>query len=473
MSPSSETEAGRLNGWKEIAVHLGKGPRTVQRWEKLYGLPVHRIGREGGEIVFAFRDEIDRWLAATERRATNGDARLQNRDDAVRPDDVEPEEAADRGASARPNLRRGRRWTTATLLVALVALTLGALSALRRQLPPADRAALAARAGREPAAWRLANESLTVLDVTGRVVFEHRFGFALGASTSSDTWRSDRPPPVLIADLDGDDHDEVLVAATDAVERANRRLYCFEADGRTRFVHQPTGSRRFGNEGYSDPWLVHGVFVTRAQDGARRLWAVFTHNLLFPSVLRELDPRTGTPRQEYWSDGFIEHVAEGSWSGRPVVLVGGTNNDFRAASLAVFPANGVSGSTPALRPAYACRNCPPGAPEALFLFPTLCIGRGRGQATVVETWIERGDLIRVRVEQPGILMRTSTYYTIGPDGAVVGAEISPEFQAEHARLERRGEIDHPFGPRDDADMFPVRRWDGRAFVDLPRTPVAH
>jgi len=47
---SPETEPGRLNGWKEIALHLGKGTRTVQRWEKLYGLPVHRIGREGGEI---------------------------------------------------------------------------------------------------------------------------------------------------------------------------------------------------------------------------------------------------------------------------------------------------------------------------------------------------------------------------------------------------------------------------------------
>ena len=63
MSATFEAEPGRLNGWKEIALHLGKGTRTVQRWEKLYGLPVHRIGREGGEIVFAFRDEIDRWMA--------------------------------------------------------------------------------------------------------------------------------------------------------------------------------------------------------------------------------------------------------------------------------------------------------------------------------------------------------------------------------------------------------------------------
>jgi hypothetical protein len=34
-------ETGRLNGWKEIAAYVGKGVRTVQRWEKAHGLPVH------------------------------------------------------------------------------------------------------------------------------------------------------------------------------------------------------------------------------------------------------------------------------------------------------------------------------------------------------------------------------------------------------------------------------------------------
>jgi hypothetical protein len=57
----------RLNGWKEIAAFLGKGVRTAQRWEREFGLPVRRIGHEGGEIVYAFRHEIDRWSRAAER----------------------------------------------------------------------------------------------------------------------------------------------------------------------------------------------------------------------------------------------------------------------------------------------------------------------------------------------------------------------------------------------------------------------
>jgi hypothetical protein len=255
-----------------------------------------------------------------------------------------------------------------------------------------------------------------------------------------------------------------------AADRAERRLYCFEADGRVRFVHQPTGTRRFGHDDYAEPWLAQRVFVTQGPGGARRVWAVFIHSLLFPTVLQELDARSGTVRQEYWSDGYIDSVDEATWSGRPVVLVGAANNDFRAASLAVFPPDAVTGAAPAARPAYACRNCPPGGPESFFLFPSLCLSRRTGQAGVLDAWVESGDRLRVTVAQEG---GTATFYTLGPDGTVLAAEISRELQARHALLERQGVLDHPFGPRDDRDMFPVRRWDGRRFVDLNVVPVAH
>ena len=474
MSPTSlETEPGRLNGWKEIALHLGKGTRTVQRWEKLYGLPVHRIGREGGEIVFAFRDEIGRWMAATEGQFGGNGAEAPGGEppasSAGEPAPTAPGGEAAPGDGARAGRHRGGRpkalaiGTVAVVGIVALGWVLARFSG--------SRAAPRPSAAGQPAAWRMANESLVVFDSTGSTLFEHRLGFALPSSTSSDTWRAgDGPPPVLISDIDGDGRNEVLVKPS-AVERANRRLVCLEADGRVRFVHQPNGTRRFGDDEYADPWLVAKVLVTRGPGGSRRLWVVSTHNLWFPSVLEELDPH-GTVRQEYWSNGFIELVTETSWNGRPVVLVGATNNDFRAASLAVFPPDGVTGSAPSARPAYACRNCPAGGPEAFFLFPSLCIARRSGQAGVLEAWVEHGDRVRVTVTQGGA-EGGATYYTLGPEGSVRAAEISREFQAQHARLERSGVLDHSFGPSDDREMFPVRRWDGRRFEELPRVKVDH
>lgn len=58
-----------LSGWKEIANYLGKGVRTVQRYEWELGLPVRRpAGKARGSVV-ATRAELDAWVAASPIRA--------------------------------------------------------------------------------------------------------------------------------------------------------------------------------------------------------------------------------------------------------------------------------------------------------------------------------------------------------------------------------------------------------------------
>src|SRR5579863_5806353 len=54
--------AARLDSWKEIASYVGRNVRTVIRWEKERGLPVHRVPGGGRQAVFAFPDEIDSWM---------------------------------------------------------------------------------------------------------------------------------------------------------------------------------------------------------------------------------------------------------------------------------------------------------------------------------------------------------------------------------------------------------------------------
>lgn len=51
-----------LNGWKEIANYVGRGVRTVQRWEHDLGFPAHRPRRKPRSAVIAFKHEIDLWL---------------------------------------------------------------------------------------------------------------------------------------------------------------------------------------------------------------------------------------------------------------------------------------------------------------------------------------------------------------------------------------------------------------------------
>lgn len=51
----------RLDSWKEIAAYLRRGPRTVQRWGREQGLPVHRLGHGRQGQVFAYKSELDAW----------------------------------------------------------------------------------------------------------------------------------------------------------------------------------------------------------------------------------------------------------------------------------------------------------------------------------------------------------------------------------------------------------------------------
>ena len=58
----------RLNSWKEIANYLGKGERTVKRWEGERALPVHHIPGGGHASVYAFTAELDEWLLSERRK---------------------------------------------------------------------------------------------------------------------------------------------------------------------------------------------------------------------------------------------------------------------------------------------------------------------------------------------------------------------------------------------------------------------
>ncbi len=53
---------GRLDSWKGIADYLDRTVRTVQRWEKREGLPVHRHLHQNQASVYAYRSELDAWL---------------------------------------------------------------------------------------------------------------------------------------------------------------------------------------------------------------------------------------------------------------------------------------------------------------------------------------------------------------------------------------------------------------------------
>jgi hypothetical protein len=63
VAPEDDREiAAVLTTWKDIARYVGKGVRTVQRWERGLGFPVRRTKPGEKGIVLAVPREIDCWV---------------------------------------------------------------------------------------------------------------------------------------------------------------------------------------------------------------------------------------------------------------------------------------------------------------------------------------------------------------------------------------------------------------------------
>ena len=58
---SANHAAGLLDSWKDIAAFFNRSVRTVQRWERSEGMPVHRHSHRVGGSVFAYGHELDQW----------------------------------------------------------------------------------------------------------------------------------------------------------------------------------------------------------------------------------------------------------------------------------------------------------------------------------------------------------------------------------------------------------------------------
>jgi tetratricopeptide (TPR) repeat protein len=142
VGTNASSNRQRLDSWKEIAAFFGRDERTVNRWEKELGLPVHRLPGTRGR-VYAYTDELSDWLAASrsveaasskpnstfQSDAEPPSARLtvitgRNPSVAVPPATSQPETSAKLPIGSPVGKPRGRGWLVAVLLMLVMACAL-------------------------------------------------------------------------------------------------------------------------------------------------------------------------------------------------------------------------------------------------------------------------------------------------------------------------------------------------------------
>lgn len=276
---------------------------------------------------------------------------------------------------------------------------------------------------------------------------------------------------VLVEDLDGDAHREVVLAMED--ERSDRgAVICFDARGRERWTRRPDRAAEFGHGRMAAPWVPLFVTVTRGVESAASLWVSWANRPYFGAFVERLDLATGEPTAVYWSAGYIAHVSRGTVDGRQVLFVGAGNNEFKAASLAVYDIQTSAGAPPASNPRYACTDCPQGRPLAFLVFPKTSLGRelltDAGIIYVDNVMQDAAGQLRVVVRQgPGVpSLSASVLYRFDRNLRLTGAETLTDYQGVRRQLEREGRLPPSATPGDEQELFPVLSWEGRKFVEI-------
>ncbi len=355
-----ELEKARLSSWKEIASFLGRDVTTAQRWERLSGLPVHRVRGAKGSSVYAFPSEISEWLKdgggarpdGENREKESASTRLSESQEYVGHDGKRLPQDGELGGGSRSLWRRiGVPLAAATLLVVAMATYFFT----------------EARNGPGISEVQFRGTGVTVLDAGGRLLWTYDFGRPISPVSSGE-----KELRVRIVKPGRTGREGVLVFAPLFMENkgdlSTDVLYFFSYDGKLLWRHRFDQMVSFGGRLYGPRWAFGAMMPDpdRAWAGG---WCTVNEFPWWPSVLYHFDMQ-GHFIEWFENAGHIHSLGHLRTSQGNFLLAGGISNEHSSAMLAVLSEEVASGSSPsAPGSAYACSSCGTGSPHFYFVFP--------------------------------------------------------------------------------------------------------
>lgn len=456
----------KLDGWKAIATHLGRNERTAQRWAHERGMPVHHVpgGRSGA--TFAWEAEIDAWLQADRPLLSEGVPGGESVTAAEEPGPLLGPGTKPNGVStaASPSTPGSRPWRAVGVGAVLLAAGLAgvAIAMLRRGPPVVSR-------------LQIDGATLEARDPQGQVAWRYEASVPESARQRSDgsaraaIWRS------ALVDLDADGRAEAIAFVTyfhaggrtpagagagrtgaTAATFLGARVVCLTSSGTLRWAFDPRITLTFAGRRFDGPWHARD-WLAPVVNGQPRLWVSFADETWWPSFVVALDAN-GSAAVQYVSAGHVYALARLDGGPTPIVLAGGVNNEYAAASMAALDAAGPPAASPQTASgAYYCDACPAGRPLRYFVFPRSELNRLSGDPH------NRTEQIQVSGSQVLVSVFEGTYertvYELSRTLDIESVGMSDRYWEAHRRLEREGRLTHSVEQCEEYTKgMPVRTW---------------
>ncbi len=340
-----------FTSWKEIAAYLGCDERTCLRWEKKFGLPIHRAGnRLSKSLVHAYKEELDEWLKRRRQK--------------------EPTKAESQSAIPKRSSSPRLLWVGIVAGLLLIVLALWKISGISSNKGPAAR----------PFDFRLEQSQVVLLNRKGKELGRYDTGVNnLGDNVSFhlhfgcrkiDAEGARLLPWVTINDINRDGRDEVLFDILTTDDGPQDHLVCLDAKARVLWEYFPGREMTFGSKKYSADYAVDGVDVLEDKhSGPKKIVVLCRHKPRFPSYIATISPE-GRVLGEYWNSGRFEDyvLADIDNDGNTALVVSGTNNEYHKGFLAVLDPDSLWGSAPQTGD-YFCPDLKSGSELFYVLFP--------------------------------------------------------------------------------------------------------
>jgi hypothetical protein len=293
----------QLYGIKAIAAYLNMSVRNVYYWEKKLDLPIHRVSGSSGYRIYAFKDEIDKWLKEKDAEAF------------------------------RRSIYKGKLW--AVVLPTALLLSVLLLVLLNRSSP------------NDP-------EGPKNVSAHGNIVhIENSKGDVLWKFNHGDRTTQRGVGDILdMENVDDDPQNEVVACIYDILNKEKWNITLFDNDGSEIWKRMMTSKHTFGNVEIENFFRSAPVKFVKTKSNKVLIISKWVHGDRFLSFVASHNPE-GDLVNQYHHTGHLDSsmtLIDLDGDGYKEIVVGGTNNLLNGeAMLCALPLEGFHGINPPYR----------------------------------------------------------------------------------------------------------------------------